>query len=120
MTDSDIDFPRAVDLSPLDPTRDAGALDARVRAIMADAVIRTRRDLYTQLAGWLTPTLVAASIVIAVASISIARYGGAARPGSTAESLGIPRTLIELARSESSPGIVQLSEALGVERSYVR
>ena len=112
--------PPAVDLSPLDPTRDESAMDARVRAIMARAVILPQRDLYSQLAGWLRPTLVAASVLIAVGTIALVTNGGSPRRASMAESLGIPRTVIELARSESSPDVVQLSEALGVERSYVR
>jgi hypothetical protein len=119
MTDSH-QLPPPVDFSALDPTRDEGALDARVRAIMADAVIRPHHDLSTQLSGWLMPTLVAASILIAVGSIALVKKGGERRPGSMVESLGIPRGVIELARSESSPGVVQLSEALGLERSYVR
>ena len=120
MTDSDFRQPPPVDLSPLDPTRDAKALDARVRAIMASAVIRPRRDVFADLARWFTPSLVAASILIAIASVALLRNAGPARPISTTEALGIPRSVIELARSGSSPGVVELSEALGVERAYAR
>ena len=108
-----------VDLGPLDPTRDEPAFDARIRAIVGDAAIRPRQSTIAQLSAWLAPTLLAASLIIAVGSVAFVRLGDT-RPKSIVESLGIPRTVIELARSNTPPGIVELSEALGAERSHVR
>src|SRR5437868_5115670 len=92
------------DLSPLDPTRDHSAFDARVAAIVREAahVARDGRDSTSvaMLAAWTRPALAAAAALVALALPPLIRHRPEpARAISTAEILGVPRPLIELATS---------------------
>jgi len=119
MTDSPLD------LSPLDPTRDRVAFDARVAAIARDAVqvAHAGRDTtpLTMLAAWTRPALAAAAALVALALPPLLRDRPLpARAISTAEILGVPRPLIELATSSTPPGVVDLVDALNTDAAHAR
>lgn len=118
MTDSPLD------LSPLDPTRDRAAFDARVLAIARDAAKIARAPESTPLstlASWTRPALAAAAVLIALALPPLVRgRSQPARPVTTADVLGVPRSLVELAASSTAPGVVDLAEALNTDGSHVR
>lgn len=114
MTDSPLD------LSPLDPLRDEHALDARIAAIARDAMIPPPADLFSELASWARPALAAAAVIAAVAAYPLFRQRPIARPVTTAEILGVPTAVVELARSNTPPGVIDLAEALSAERPHAR
>lgn len=111
-----------IDLSPLDPLGDPLALDARVAAIARGALIPPPPDLLADIASWARPTLAAAAIVAAIATYPLVhRRPQPARSGvTTAEVLGVPHAVVELARSDTPPELVDLAEALDAERTNAR
>jgi hypothetical protein len=118
MTDSPLD------LSPLDPARDRSAFDARVAAIVREAVhVAPGRDStpLAMLAAWTRPALAAAAALVALALPSLIRQRPQpARAISTAEILGVPRPLIESATSSTPPGVVDLVDALNADAPHGR
>lgn len=108
-----------IDLSPLDPVRDLPALDARVAAIARDAVIPPEHDLIAELAAWARPALAAAAVIAAIAIYPLV-HRPSPRRVTTAEILGVPPAVVELARSNSPPGLVDLAEALNAEPAHAR
>ena len=119
MTDSPLD------LSALDPTHDRVAFDARVAAIARDAaqVARAGRDStpLAILAAWMRPALAAAAALVALALPPLIRDRPLpARSISTAEILGVPRPLIELATSSTLPGVLDLVDALNTDAAHAR
>ena len=115
-----IDHP--FDFSPLDPLRDPLALDARVGAIARDAVIPPASDLFAELSAWARPLLAAAAVVSAIAAYPLVRARPSQPPRgvSTAEILGVPSAVVELARSSAPPSVAQLAEALNAEQANAR
>ena len=109
-----------IDLSPLDPLRDPLALDARVAAIARDAVIPPPPDILAELAAWARPALAAAAVIAAIASYPLLVHRPTQRRVTTAEILGVPSAVVELARSGTPPGLVDLAEALNAEPAHVR
>lgn len=103
-----------IDLSPFDPLRDTQAFDAKVAAIARDAVIPPPADLFAELAGWAPPALAAAAVVAAIASYPLV-HRPSQRRVTTAEILGVPAAIVELARANTPPGVVDLAEALNAE-----
>jgi hypothetical protein len=111
-----------IDLSPLDPTRDAARFRAITDAITRDAMSARARlrasppDLFAELTGWARPALLAAAIVLAVAIPTLARShpAGWSRTSvaSATDVMGIPRELIDLLRSPRTPSLMQIDEAL--------
>lgn len=116
MTDS----PPPLDFSALDPLRDERALDARIAAIARDAVIPPPPNVFAELAAWTRPALAAAAVLAALAAYPLVRATGGHRPVSTAEILGVPSGVVELARSNTPAGVIDLAEALNTEQSYAR
>jgi len=116
----------AIDLSPLDPTRDAAHFDAVTRSIAHDAMAararrqmpneRTEAGIIRALVAWSVPALVAAAVILAVALPTVrgAWHGEAAvgRNVSAADAMGIPRGLSELLHSDTTPSLNELHEAL--------
>jgi len=114
----------AIDLSPLDPARDAAHFDAVTRSIVHDAMAaRARRHIPNEraeagivraLVAWSVPALVAAAVILAVALPTVrgAWRSDAVRSVSAAEAMGIPRGLSELLHSDTTPSLNELHEAL--------
>jgi anti-sigma factor RsiW len=116
----------AIDLSPLDPSRDAAHFDAVTRSIAHDAMAararrqmpneRTEAGIIRALVAWSVPALVAAAVILAVALPTVrgAWHGEAAvgRNVSAADAMGIPRGLSELLHSDTTPSLNELHEAL--------
>jgi hypothetical protein len=110
-----------IDLSSLDPTRDAAAFEVRIGHIMHDAAA-SRVDVVTQLGAWLRPALVAAAVIAVAAAVPLARAiaGSTARRGATAaEILGIPAPVARLA-SVRTIGVVDLADAFSLEARHAR
>jgi hypothetical protein len=126
--------PAAVDLTPLDPTADSAAFDARAAMIVRDATA-ARAGNATRFAGaalmamtrWTRPILAAAA-VIAVVAISVlqratprasASRGGAlaAAPG-PAERLGLPAPIVALAQSPRAPTPAEVVAAF--DQTWIR
>ena len=103
-----------IDFSPLDPLRDAPALDARIAAIARDAVIPRPADLFAELAALARPALAAAAVIAALAIYPLV-HRPAPRRVTTAEILGVPAAVVELARADTPPGVVDLVEAVNSE-----
>jgi hypothetical protein len=110
-----------LDLSALDPTRDAAHFRALTSAIARDAMqgrarrLASPRDILGELAAWARPTLAAAAVVLVVAASVLVRSRSAvpARPvASATDVLGIPQPLMDLMHSTRPPTIVQISQAL--------
>lgn len=111
-----------IDLSSLDPMRDAARFDAVANAIAHDAMAaRAGRpaqaaDLLSELAGWARPALAAAAIVLAVAVSTLAvtrvRSPAARSVASATDVLGIPRELMDLVHSQRTPSLMQIDQAL--------
>ena len=108
-----------IDLSPLDPSRDPSALDARIAAIARDALIPPATDLFVELAAWVRPALAAAAVIAAIAIVPLVRQPSPRRV-TTAEILGVPTAVVELARSNTPPGVVDLVEAFNAEPAHAR
>lgn len=108
-----------IDLSPLDPVRDPLAFDARVAAIARDAVIPPDEDVLAALATWARPALAAAAVIAAIAIYPLV-HRTPPRRVTTAEILGVPTAVVELARSNTPPGLVDLAEALNAEQAHAR
>ena len=116
----------AIDLSPLDPARDAARFDAVTRSVARDAMAaRARRHMPNERAGagvvralvaWSVPALVAAAVILAVALPTVrGAWRGEAAVGrnvSAADAMGIPRGLSELLHSDTTPSLNELHEAL--------
>ena len=86
-----------IDLTPLDPDADPGAEDRFVRAVMSRVAARAsshpvRVDPLWGAWSLARPVLIAASVAILIAGVSIVRaYRAEARaPLTVAESLGVP------------------------------
>jgi hypothetical protein len=112
-----------IDLSPLDPTRDAARFAALASSIARDAMLaRTRkaaaqpRDLLAELTAWWRPALAAAAIVLGVALPMLGRAPAAPSKlpaiASATDVLGIPRELMDLLASPRTPSLFQIDNAL--------
>ncbi len=115
----DTDDGGALDFSALDPRHDAPRFDDRVRAIVRDGFEARRRSVFTVLDGWLPPALAAAAVIVVVSLPTIVRHSSP-QPVSTAEILGVPGTLIDLAMMTRQPSVTDLADALdtGVSRGH--
>ncbi|HEY5063081.1 MAG TPA: hypothetical protein VII52_16190 [Gemmatimonadaceae bacterium] len=102
------------DLSPVDPLRDSLRFDDTVRAIVRDGFDARPHALVTVLGGWMRPALAAAAVIIAL-SLPVALRAPTPPSLTTAEILGIPRALIDLASTTRQPSLVELARALGTE-----
>jgi hypothetical protein len=85
MADDEIpSLPPAVDLSALDPRREAARLDAAVRSITREALAgrasRRRPALLGELAGMLRPVLAAAAVITLIAVPTLWRARATPRP----------------------------------------
>ena len=108
-----------IDFSPLDPLRDPLALEARVAAIARAAVIPPEPDLVAALTAWARPALAAAAVIASIAIYSVVHQPPPRRV-TTAEILGVPPAVVELARLNALPGVVDLAEALNAESAHGR
>jgi hypothetical protein len=112
----------SVDLSALDPTRDSARFNATVRAIASAAMDARsgraikRPDVFTHLASWSLPALLAAGLVLSVAIPALmsarTRSSTNAQRASATEVLGIPRELTELLSSRRPVSLADLHAAL--------
>jgi hypothetical protein len=91
----------SIDLTPLDPDADPNAEDRFVSAVMAQIGHGPRRYPVPADALWgawslARPVLIAASIVIAIAGVVIARarHPAASGPLTVTESLGVPSVFL--------------------------
>jgi hypothetical protein len=114
-----------IDLSALDPTKDAARFSALSATIARDAMAaRARRaatpDLLAELGRWSLPALIAAAIVLAVSLPPLVRTPATASArtiASATDVLGIPQPLVDLMRSPRTPSLWQIDAALsGVDR----
>lgn len=85
MADDEIpSLPPAVDLSALDPRRDAARMDAAVSSITREALARRaarrRPAVLGELAGMLRPVLAAAAVIALIAMPTLWRVRPAASP----------------------------------------
>jgi hypothetical protein len=111
-----------IDLSPLDPTRDAARFTALASSIARDAMLARMRkaaqppDLLAELTAWWRPALAAAAIVLGVALPMLGRALVApTKPpaiASATDVLGIPRELMDLLASPRMPSLFQIDNAL--------
>jgi len=108
-----------LDLSPLDPTRDA-AFDHRVATIIREARVGAPTTVVDYLSRWTRPALTAAAVIAVLSGIPLLRQNAPPAGGTTAEILGVPPGLIAIARSAQAPGVTDLAEALGVEAGHGR
>ena len=113
---NDLENGDMADLSPLDPLRDTARFNDTVGAIVRDGLDARSHALFTVLDGWMRPALAAAALVIAL-SLPAALRAPTPRLVTTAEILGIPRALIDLASTTRQPSLVELARALGTEGS---
>jgi hypothetical protein len=111
-----------VNLTRLDPARDAPRFDATVRAVAVAAVAERRRiaqrvlvlerrvSALTTVAGWVRPAAAAAALVIiaGVATLLFAPTPAIAAPLSMAESAGIPAALVDWSTSARAPSAAAL------------
>lgn len=103
--------PERIDLSPLDPAADQLAYERLVRRILDAAAPELARragqlDALDLVAGWARPTLVAASIVAALAAgalFATDRADSATGSGSVVEALGVPSPAAEWLESGREP-----------------
>ena len=115
----------AIDLSPLDPARDAARFDALTKSGARDAMAararrqmpneRTGAGLVHALVAWSMPALIAAAVILAIAlpTVRVAwRSETVVRNVSAADAMGIPRGLSELLHSDTTPSLNELHEAL--------
>ena len=85
MADDEIPSPPpAVDLSALDPRRDAARMDVAVRSITREALARRaarrRPAVLGELAGMLRPVFAAAAVIALISVPTLFRAGPAAQP----------------------------------------
>ena len=102
----------AVDLTPLDPDSAPGAEDRFVDAVMARVsasgpshlASASPFDLFWGAWSLARPVLIAASIVIVIASVVLARRAAAPdpRPQTVAESVGVPPEFLRLIAVDGS------------------
>ena len=130
MTDDlhDSENARPIDLSPLDPLRDAVRFDATARAIVRDAMAAraARRGesvvgSLALLANWSTPILAAAAVIIAASVPLLVRSSRELTspvepqaPGVAAGPMtryGVPTAILALAQSRAEPTAAELVAA---------
>lgn len=106
-----------IDVSPLDPTRDARAFDGVVAGIVeAGAFELARRRAaaspLTQIGRWRRPMWAAAAVVAAVSLAVLARVETRAAPSGDAagiaEALGVPGDLATWLRADEMPPAADL------------
>lgn len=115
--------PERIDLSPLDPSADQLAYERLVRRVMDAAAPELARraagmDPLDLLVGWARPTLVAASIVAALAAgalFATERPDAAPDAGSVVEALGVPSPAADWLESGREPDAGDV--VLAMERS---
>ena len=108
-----------LDLSLLDPTRDEARFHRRVGTIVRDGLAERQRDLFVVLDGWMRPALVAAAVVIVFSLLSVLRPP-LPRSATTAEVLGIPQEIVDLATSSRQASLDDIADALDTGASYAR
>jgi hypothetical protein len=95
-----------LDLSALDPTRDAPRFDAAVRAVLADAAARrtARVDPLIVVSRWSRPLAAAAALVAMLSGAALARGSQAsASAGQTASASTSRQTVVDALISGSTP-----------------
>lgn len=112
-----------IDLSPLDPTRDASRFDLALADIHRDALaarhaVGRRSDFGASIAALWLPASVAAAVVFVISISTLVRLAKdpapATRVASTPEVLGIPPRLAALMRTPpSTVSLAALNDALG-------
>jgi hypothetical protein len=111
MADDEIpSLPPAVDLSALDPRRDAARMDAAVSSITREALARRaarpRPAVLGELAGMLRPVFAAAAVIALIALPTLLRNGPASPPASAGLAIS------ELAARESyRPAVMEVLAA---------
>jgi len=111
-----------IDLSPLDPTRDAVELERHVRAVRAAAsseLLRrqSRAGLDDLIICWRRPILEAAVLLACAAAVVllVVRESSATSESAMAEALGIPRTWAAWVNAGERPTPSELLEVNGSE-----
>jgi hypothetical protein len=110
---------KPLDLSVLDPTRDP-SFDDRVSAIVRAARLGSPPPVVDYLSRWTRPVLAAAAVIAALSVIPLIRGSRPAGGATTAEILGVPPGLLAIARSDRTPGVADLADALDVEPNHGR
>jgi hypothetical protein len=103
-----------LDLSPLDPTRDAARFEAIVRSVAARAAARPMRDASSILLAWWRPALALA------ASLALVPWGPslltARTPTSESLSSDPAAAILEWARAGAPSSAAEVLDSLGKNR----
>lgn len=114
-----------IDLSALDPTRDAARFDDVVRSIARAAKesapvysgpLFETDDALDRVARWWPATLAAAALIIAVSIPRLIASSERRAPASAMDVLGIPPGLTDVLRSRETPSMSDLMSALTTNR----
>jgi hypothetical protein len=110
-----------IDLTPLDPTLDAGRWERRIAAITALAAPELARraaagSLPLVLVGWFRPALAAAAILALCAGGSLALFrqgdAGSSEPAVAAEALQLPAPVALWLGDDQPPSVADLAMAV--------
>lgn len=108
---------RPIDLSSLDPTRDAAVFHQRSRALANEAMSArqaARLDVFSDLARWTRPALAAAVVIAAGATFALVSvHAPKAAPEPTIDVVGIPSAVIEWTRANYHPSPLEVVAVLG-------
>ena len=103
-----------LDLSPLDPTRDAARFEAIVRSIAARAGARPMRDAASILLTWWRPALaLAASLALSAWGPTLLRARSAAGGSSSTDPAA---AVLEWARAGAPSSAAEVLDSLGKNR----
>jgi len=105
-----------LDLSALDPARDAAAWERRIREVVARAVSARRWTVSGQLSSWARPALALAAAAALFSGIGLVLAGGSldeAKVGSATEQEAPSSVLSRWAASGEQPSASRLLTVLG-------
>lgn len=107
----------AIDLTPLDPTRDRVSWERRIRAITALAAPELARRAaegspLLVLVDWFRPALAAAGLLAAAALALLVQGASASETTATAQALRLPAPVALWLGEERTPTVAELTIAL--------